>query len=198
MSYVEQSGDIPLKSVLLYNLGELAAAGRQFDRAEKLFREGLALATQMKDREYVSTWSTILGNLLVEQGRFKEAAEVILHALSVGRARPLNQPCIGFALTALANLRCALVENARAAKSPGGRRALLHARTDIQRALSLGELEIERRTQAQLAQARISYLLGEFPLARIQARQASDAAQQYELQAIQERCQQFLELLPGA
>ncbi|HEY0756086.1 MAG TPA: AAA family ATPase [Ktedonobacteraceae bacterium] len=198
LSYVEQSGDTPLKSVLLYNLGELAMAAGQFDEAERFYRAGLALAAQIKDREYLSNWNAILGNLLIEQGRFKEAAEVTLLALSIGRTEPPNQPSIGFALTTLAKLRCALVASEQMAKNARGRRALMHARTDLQRALKLGDLDAERRTQAELAQARVSYLLGEFSLARKQCQQATHAAQQYELQAIQERCQQLLNMLPGA
>lgn len=196
-SYVEQSGDV-LKSVLLYNLGELAMAERQFEEAERFYRAGLALVEQINDREYLSTWTTILGELLQEQCRFQEAASAILRALSVGRAIPRNQPCIGFALVALANLRCALVEHEQSAGTPEGRRALRHAELDVQRALNLRGLDAERRTQAKLAQARISRLLGDLVLARKQAQQASDDAQAYELHAIHARCQQLLALLPDA
>lgn len=195
MSYVEQSGDIPLKSVLLYNMGELAAAERQFDEAEKFYREGLALAAQIHDREYLSTWSAILGTLLLEQGRFKEAATAILRALAIGRAVPRNLPCIGIALVALANLRCALVESAGTAVSEQGRRALLHAEADLQRALSLRVLDAERRTQAQLAQARVSFLLGNLALARQQGQQTRLQAEQYELHAIEARCRHLLDQL---
>lgn len=195
MGYIEQSGDTPLRSVVLYNLGELAAATGQLDEAERLYRAGLALAAQINDREYLSTWSTILGNLLIKQKRFKEAAEVILRALAIGRAQPPNLPCIGFALTALANLRCALVEQEQVSRTPGGRRALLHAGTDIRRALDLGMLDAERRTLACLARARISYLLNEPSLARTQCQQTKRDAHQYELYAIEELCQQLLELI---
>jgi predicted ATPase/DNA-binding SARP family transcriptional activator len=197
LSYVEQSGDI-LKSVLLYNMGELAAADHRLDEAEKFYREGLALVEQVNDREYLSNWSVILGGVFQEQGRFKEAAEAILRGLSIGRAFPRNQPCIGFALVALANLRCALVEKEQAASSERGKRALLHAQTDLQRALSLRGLDAEKRTQALLAQAQVSRLLGNLSLARRQALQARADAQEYELRAIQARCQRLLDLLPKA
>ncbi|HXR65953.1 MAG TPA: tetratricopeptide repeat protein, partial [Ktedonobacteraceae bacterium] len=195
MSYIEQSGDTPLRSVVLNNLGELAAAAGRFDEAERLYRESLALAAQMQDREYLSTWNASLGMLLIEQGRFKEAAEVILRALAIGRATPPNQPCIGFALVVLAYLRCALVDSEHATSNARGRRALQHARADLERALSLGDLDAEKHTLAQLTQARVSRLLGELPLARAQCQQASDAARQYELRAIQTRCQQLLDML---
>lgn len=198
LSYVEQSGDLPLKSVLLYNMGELAAATRQPEEAEKFYREGLALAAQINDREYMGTWSAVLGTFLQEQGRFKEAATAVLRALAVGRAAPPNQPCIGFALVVLANLRCALVESEQPGGSSKGQRALLHARNDLRRALSLSGLDAEKRTLAQLAQARVSYLLGDLTLAREQCEQASLDAQRYELQAIQTRCQQLLAVLPEA
>ena len=195
MSYIEQSGDIPLKSVLLNNMGEMAVTARRFDEAEKFYRESLALAAQIQDREYLSTWNASLGMLLIEQSRFKEAVAFILRALSIGRATPPNQPCIGFALLVLANLRCALVESEHATESPQGRRALQRARIDLQRALNLGDLDAEKHTLAQLAQARVSYLLGELLLARTQCQQANEAAQQYELRAIQARCQELLGIL---
>jgi tetratricopeptide (TPR) repeat protein len=198
MSYVEQSGDTPLRSVVLYNMGELAAATGRLEEAERFYREGLALAAQIKDREYLSTWSSILGMVLIRQRRFKDAAEVILQALSIGRAEPPNQPCIGFALAALANLRSALVENERAERTPAGRRALLHARKHLQRALDLGELDAERRTMAQLFQARVSYMLGELPLARLQCEQARQAAHAYELQAIEGLSQELQTVLASA
>src|SRR5262249_45983153 len=110
LSYAEQSGDIPIKSITLYNLGILAASFRQLDESEKFYREALALAEQMNDREYLSMWHAMLGELLQEMGRFQEAAAAIRRALSIGRAMH-NQPCIGFALVVLANLRVGLVKN---------------------------------------------------------------------------------------
>lgn len=193
--YVEQSGDIPLKSVLLENMGELAAATGQLDEAEAFYRESLVLATQIKDREYLSIWNAILGMLLLQQGRFKESAEVILRALAIGRAVPPNQPCIGFALVALANLRCALVENEQDAGSARRSRMLRHAQADLRRALSLRGLDAEKRTQAQLAQAQVSRLAGKISLAKEQAQQALADAQTYELYALQARCQQLLDIL---
>ena len=193
--YVEQSGDI-LKSVILYNFGELAMIEQRFDDAERYYREGLALVEVAKDREYISTWSAILGDLLQCQGRFQEAATMIRRALAIGRAVPRNLPCIGVALIALANLRCSLVEHERIAQSERGQRALHHAETDIERALNLRGLDAERCTQARLAQARVSHLLGKRALARQLALQALTDAQTYELSALAARCQELLEALP--
>jgi predicted ATPase/DNA-binding SARP family transcriptional activator len=195
LSYAEQSSDTPVRSVTLYNLGELAASIAQFHEAEKFYHEALTLAAQMNDREYLSTWHTMLGELLQEMGRFKEAAEAIRQALSIGRAMS-NQPCTGFALVALANLRVALVEHERAATTHHGQRALRHAATDLTRALGLHGLDAERRTRAHLAQARVSFLLGQFPQARQQGELAWNDAQVYELAVIQARCQQLLASLP--
>lgn len=196
VSYVEQSGDI-LKSVLLYNLGELAVVAHRFDEAEKFYREGLALVEEINDREYISNWSAILGAVYQEQGRFREAASVILRALSVGRTVPRNQPCIGFALVALANLRCALVEREQAAQSERGQRALQHAETDLRRALSLRGLDAEKRTQAHLAQAQVARLRGRLSQARQRGLRARADAQKYELRAIQQQCQSLLDQLPA-
>lgn len=196
MSYVEQSGDI-LKSVLLYNLGELAAAAHRLDEAEKFYREGLALVEETHDREYISNWSAILGAVYQEQGRFKEAAAVILRSLAIGRMPPRNQPCIGFALVALANLRCALVEHEQMAESEKGRRALRHAETDLRRALSLRGLDAEKRTQAHLAQAQVARLRGNLSQARQRGLRARADAQKYELRALEQHCQNLLDQLPG-
>ena len=197
VSYVEQSGDI-LKSVLLYNLGELAFAAHRLDEAEKYFREGLKLVEEINDREYLSNWSAILGAVYQEQDRFKEAAAVIRRALTVGRAVPRNQPCIGFALVALANLRCALVEREQAAASARGLRALRHAETDLRRALSLRGLDAEKRTQAHLAQAQVARLRGDVALARQRGQRARAEAQKYELRALQQQCQALLDRLPAS
>jgi DNA-binding SARP family transcriptional activator len=194
LDYAEQSRDIPLKSVLLYNLAELAAAAHQFAEAEGSFREALALATQINDREYLSTWHTILGAMYQEQGRFKEAATVILRGLTIGRAMP-SQPCIGFALIELANLRRALVENEQSADNRRGQRVLQHAQNDLQRALRQQGLGAEWRTRAHLAQAEVSRVLGDLSLAKQQGELAYADAKKYELKAIQIRCQQLLETL---
>jgi hypothetical protein len=121
---------------------------------------------------------------------------MIRRALAIGRAVPRNLPCIGVALIALANLRCSLVEHERIAQSERGQRALHHAETDIERALNLRGLDAERCTQARLAQARVSHLLGKRALARQLALQALTDAQTYELSALAARCQELLEALP--
>lgn len=197
LSYVEQSGDIPLKSVLLYNMGEVAIAARRFDEAERCYREALELAEQINDRDYLSSWHAILGVLLLKQERFKEAARAILHALAIGRAVPRNQSCIDFALITLAQLRCALVECEHSTDTPAGRRALLHARADLQRALAHGDLDAERRTLARLEQAHVSHLLGDLSLARSQCQAVAQDAQHYGLTALLLRSQQLQTQLHG-
>ncbi len=197
LNYIEQSGDTPLKSVILYNRGELASIAHDFTSAEQFYREGLTLVEQINDREYLSTWHAILGNLLREQGRFKEAASAILHALSLGRSMP-NQPCIGFALVALANLRLTMVENTQIVKTPQGQRAIRHAEVDLHRALNLRGPDVETRTRAQLTQAYASRLRGNLALARKQGLQACSDAQKYELYGLYERGQKWLDSLPSA
>jgi DNA-binding SARP family transcriptional activator/Flp pilus assembly protein TadD len=197
LRYVERSGDILVKSVTICNLAQLAAATGQFEQAEKFYHEALTLVTQMNDREYLSSWNIVLGELLQEQGRFKEAASAIRYALAIGRAMS-NQPCIGVALVALANLRLALVEDAHANKTPDGLRALRHANIDLQRALNMRGLDAEQRTRAHLAQARASSLLGDLPLALQQAQEACSDAKKYEFKEIETRCQQLLNKLSQA
>lgn len=195
LAYAEQSHDIPVKSITLCNFAEMAAEMQQSDKAEMLYRESLALAEQINDREYLSTWHVLLARLYQDQHRFQEAATAILRALAIGRAMP-NQPCISTALIALTNLRLALVEHAPNATSAQKQRALRHAETDLRRALSLRGLDAERRTQAQLAEARLSFLQGAHERARQQGLEAYAAAQHYELNALQTRCQKFLASFP--
>ena len=197
LHYVEHSGDILVKSVTIFNLGQLAAANRQFEQAEKFYHEALSLVTQMNDREYLSSWNISLGELLQEQGRFKEAASAIRYALAIGRAMS-NQPCIGVALVALANLRLALVEDAHECQDSDRLRALHHASIDLQRALNMRGLDAEQRARAHLAQARTSSLLGNLTLALQQAQQACSDAKKYEFKEIETRCQQLLNRLSQA
>ncbi len=195
LSYAEQSGDIPIQSVVICNLAAMAFDAQRLGEAEKLYREALALASQMNDREYLSTWHALLGETLQEAERFKEAAAAILRALAIGRTM-LNQPCIGFALIALANLRMTIVEQTQETHTKRGQRALRHAQTDLQRALHQGGLDAEKRTLAHLALARVALLSNDFVQARIQGNQADTEAQNYELYVIQRRCQRLLAALP--
>jgi tetratricopeptide (TPR) repeat protein len=197
LRYAAQGGDTPIKSITLSNLGILAGSAGQFTESERFYREALALAEQMNDREYLSLWHAMLGELLQEMGRFPEAATAIRRALSIGRAMP-NQPCIGFALIGLANLRMALVENEHATTTEPAQRGLRHAQTDLQRALNLRGLDAEKRTRAQLALAQVSFLLGNLEQARQQGQEARTNARKYELFAILARCQEFLNALPRA
>ncbi len=196
LAYAEQSEDIPVKSIVLSNLAEMAAEAQHFDEAEHIYRECLGMAEQMNDREYLSQWSAALGRTYQEHGDFTAAAGAIRRALSIARTMS-NQTCIGIALIALANLRLALVEHTGNATSHQGQRALQHAATDLRRALSSRGLDTETRTRAHLASAHVSRLRGEFALARQQGQEVCAAAEQYELKAIQTRCQQLLAALPN-
>jgi predicted ATPase/DNA-binding SARP family transcriptional activator len=159
-SLAERIGDSPLIGVITSNRAELAALTGELEEAEKLYRESLVSAERMQDREYISWWNARLAQVLREQNRFDEATTCIIRALSTARAMS-NQPRIGTALLALANLRIAQAQALTMRRFPKVRmRLLLHARQDVERALALNNLEAETNLKCRLALAQIAILQG--------------------------------------
>ena len=71
----ERIGDIPLMSVVLHNMGELAllSSGNGLEEAELYYRRSLTLAEQINDREYLSLWNADLAVVLLKRGRTEDA-----------------------------------------------------------------------------------------------------------------------------
>ncbi|GHO97004.1 transcriptional activator [Reticulibacter mediterranei] len=159
-SLAERIGDSPLIGVITSNRAELAALTGELEEAEKLYRESLVSAERMQDREYISWWNARLAQVLKDQNRFDEATTCIIRALSTARAMS-NQPRIGTALLALANLRIAQAQALTMRRFPKVRKRLLqHARQDVERALALSNLEAETNLKCRLALAQIAILQG--------------------------------------
>ena len=121
--------------------------------------QSLALAQRFDDREYLSVWNAKLALVLMEQGKLAEATTCICQALRIGRAMH-NTPCISVALVVLAQIRIA--EASAANHLPNvRRRLLLHAKNDVQRALSLEGVESDTREKGASVLAHIELLLAQ-------------------------------------
>lgn len=146
LALAEEIGDIPLSAVVISNLGTLAARTGDLAEAESLLRRALSIVEQIDDHVYMSMWNVELANVLLERGQLEEARECIGRALSIGRAMR-NTPCLGLALTGLAQLRLA---QARKQSDDSERQRLLsRARYAAQHALRLAGVEAETRTKAE-------------------------------------------------
>ncbi|HEY6411084.1 MAG TPA: tetratricopeptide repeat protein, partial [Ktedonobacteraceae bacterium] len=194
LSLAEQIGDVPLTAVIYSNLGVLAGRTGDLQEAENWLKRSLVLAEQTNDQVYLSTWNAELAAVYLDQGRLEsqvEAGMCIGRALMIGRAMR-NDPCIGYALVALGNLR---IVQARGAGEDeprpygdgdgqgwhGRRRYLARANKTLQRALTFGRLEAGARSRGQLALAQVNFLQGDIERARMQALHALKKARQYEL-----------------
>lgn len=149
----ERIGDVPLTSVVLHIFGLLAESSGEGDseEAERYYRRALALAEQINDREYLSTWHADLAGALMKRGKLQDAAGAIQHALQIARAIH-NIPCAAYALVALGNLRIAQ------ARTGGDTRCLQRARGTLRRALALPDLDTETQARGQSALAEVEQL----------------------------------------
>lgn len=146
LTLAEEIGDVPLSAVVISNLGTLAARTGDLAEAESLLRRALSIVEQIDDHVYMSMWNVELANVLQERGQLEEAQECIGRALSIGRAMR-NAPCLGLALTGLAQLRLA---QARKQSDDSERQRLLsRARHAAQHALCLEGVEAETRAKAE-------------------------------------------------
>ena len=150
----ERIGDIPLMSVVLHNMGELAllSSGNGLEEAELYYRRGLALAEQINDREYLSLWNADLAIVLLKCGKIENARECVGRALTIARTMH-NIPCTGLALISLGNLRIAQ------ARATNNLSYLKRAKKSLEHALSLRGLEVETRAKGQVALAEVASLI---------------------------------------
>ncbi len=150
----ERIGDIPLMSVVLHNMGELAllSSGNGLEEAELYYRRGLALAEQINDREYLSLWNADLAIVLLKCGKIENARECVGRALTIARTMH-NIPCTGLALISLGNLRIAQ------ARATNNLSYLKRAKKSLEHALILRGLEVETRAKGQVALAEVASLI---------------------------------------
>ncbi|MDQ6662243.1 MAG: tetratricopeptide repeat protein, partial [Chloroflexota bacterium] len=191
----EQVGDIPLMSVVFCSLGELAERSGELREAENLFKQSCTFAEQVNDQIYVSLWNVYLAAVLQVQGKIPEAKACIQRALILGRSMH-NEPCIGFALIALGQMRLVqalmLQNESDFIDEQKRKRYLFSAQRNVERALALEGLEVEIRNEGQLTLAKVYLLLGNLERAQQEALSAFENAGQYELISIQARTQSLL------
>ncbi|HLQ10718.1 MAG TPA: AAA family ATPase, partial [Ktedonobacteraceae bacterium] len=149
----ERIGDVPLTSVVLHIFGLLAESSGESgnEEAERYYRRALALAEQINDREYLSTWQADLAGVLLKRGNYDDAAACIQHALRIARAMR-NVPCVAYALVTLGNLRIAQT------RTSGDPRCLKRAEGTLRRALALPGLDTEIQARGQAALAEVEQL----------------------------------------
>lgn len=188
-SLAELIGDEPLLALVYSDWGEMAVATGDLEEAENWYRRALELTEE--DLVYISMWNAGLASVLHERDKLNEATRCLRRAWTIGRSMH-NNPCIGLALVTLGNMR---ISQALAARSyPGVFKRLLEcAQRDIERALALGELEVETRVRGQLALAHIHFLQGKLEPARNELAQVITSAQQYEQALVESRARQLLE-----
>ena len=189
INLAEHINDDPLISLIYYNQAELAAATGDLEEAENLYRSALDLEERFQDLEYISKWNSGLAAIVQERGKLAEAVQCIKRALHTGR-KMQNDPCIGQALVALGNLR---ITQALSLGCTGQRQhhLLLHAQTDIQRALALTSLDVETRLRGQLALAHIALVLDDRAAAFSALEQVIAEAQRHELAQVVARALQL-------
>jgi len=201
LDLAERIGDLPNMVIVTGNLGDVAQRTGALLEAKEWFQRSLELAERVNDREGISWSSSELANVQRDLGELTEARKCILLAIKTGRA--IKSPrCIRYALVALGELR--LVEAMRVCTSTGADqsghsthagqcRGLLHrAKSTLQRALSLDELEVESSSEGKYLLATVCYLLDEGKIARQMALQTLKAAQENEIGRVEGRVNRLL------
>jgi DNA-binding SARP family transcriptional activator len=198
-SIVQKIGDNPIMSIVLVNLGVLAAKLGNLIEAESWYRQALVLAEQVNDLFYISLFCSYVATALIEQGKLDQAEPLLSQALKISHSKHIS-PCAGFALITLGYLR---VTRALAGKKQGTalsnaqggntkklfKHLLLRARTTLHHALLFDGLEADTVLNGRLLLARIALLLGETESAQDLAAKALEEARSSELIWLQARAE---------
>jgi len=196
---VQKIGDNPIMSIVLVNLGVLAAKLGNLTEAETWYRQALALAEQVNDFFYISLFCSYAAMSLIEQGKLKQAEPLLTRALKISHSKRIS-PCIGFALLTLGYLRIAraLTSGKQATNLSNSRNGsakklfkhlLLRARITLQHALMFDGLEADAVLSGRLLLAKIALLLGEMENAHDLAAGALEEARSSELVWLQARAE---------
>ncbi len=212
LDLAERIGDLPSMVTVTSNLGDVAQRQGNLLEAEEWFKRSLDVAQRINDREGISWGSVELANVQRDLGKLEEAKTSILHAIIAGHA--IKSPrCVRYALVGLGELRIAeallacpyemqdsmsiinqttLDARGHSTHDTPCRHLLLRARSTLQRALSLEELDIEAFTDGKHLLANTYYLLDDVRLARQTALQTLKAAQENETGRILGRANRLL------
>ncbi|MBV9690423.1 MAG: tetratricopeptide repeat protein, partial [Ktedonobacteraceae bacterium] len=194
LSLAEKIGEIPLISVIFGNLGVLSMRNGNLIEAEDWFRQSLMLAERMNNPVYMSLWNAALATVLQNRSKFSEATKHLAQGLSVGRSMRIS-PRIGFALVSLGDMRITQALTISDKQDKTRTHLLKRARSTLQRALGLQELEAETRTKGQLLLAQVEQLMDNAELAQQQAMHTLEQAQGFELAALAARAQRLLGII---
>ncbi len=209
LDLAERIGDLPSMVPVTANLGDIAQRLGNLLEAEEWFKRSLDVAQRINDREGISWSSVELANVQRNLGKLEEAKASILHAIITGHA--IKSPrCVRYALVGLGELRlaeamlacphdavdCTTTINKTSFDShvheAPCKRLLLRARSTLQRAISLDELDIEAFTDGKHLLATAYYLLDDVKLARQTALQTLKEAQENEAGPIIGRANRLL------
>jgi tetratricopeptide (TPR) repeat protein len=186
---VERIGDVPFSSVVLNNLGLLAARTGDLAVAETYYRRGIALSEQGNDPVSMCWLLASLVTTLQEQNNEVEARETVKRCLTIARIIRVI-PCSGAALLAVGRLRLAQVTAWQIVEEQSGqvrddtRRSLIKARKSIVHTLALDDIEAETKVEGQLVLAQTMMLQGELDEALSLVMSTMQDAQSYELRAL--------------
>ncbi len=204
LELAERIGDLPSMTTSMGNLGDVAQRSGDLLEAEEWFKRSIALAERINDREGISWCSVELAKVQQDLGKLEDARSSLLRAISIGRAIK-SLRCVRYALVGLGHLH--ITEALFAHKSPpfsykehrahgdGYKRLLQRARAAIQRAIALGELEVEIIIDGRYMLASIHFFLDDLETAHTIALQTLKEAQEYELTLITGRTYRLLGLI---
>ncbi|MBV9258220.1 MAG: tetratricopeptide repeat protein [Ktedonobacteraceae bacterium] len=200
LELAERIGDLPSIVPVTANLGDIAQRVGNLLEAEEWFKRSLDVAQRIIDREGISWSSVELANVQRDLGKMEEAKASIFQALITAHA--IKSPrCVRYALVGLGELRMAQAllscpyegqDNTTPINQPAldsqrhstheapCKRLLLRARSTLQRALSLDELDIEAFSDGKHLLATAYYLLDDVKLARQTALQTLKDARENE------------------
>jgi tetratricopeptide (TPR) repeat protein len=189
----EEIGSIPIMSVIVNNLGLLAARLGNLLEAETWCKRCLVLAKQINDLFYISLFNSHIAMVLIDRGKLDEAATFLLQALKISRSQRIT-PCVDFALVTLGRLRIAQAQ-ANKGNSNKYKNSLKKARRAIQYVLPFVEREVETRLEGSIVLTEALWLLGELDLAQQKASTALEEAQTYGLIWLKVRIQHYLGII---
>jgi DNA-binding SARP family transcriptional activator/Tfp pilus assembly protein PilF len=201
LELAERMGNLPTIAQVTGNLGEMSTRSGRLLQAEEWFRKSLAVGERINDPDHTSWCSVALAGTLQDLGNLQEAAECLLRSLVLARSMKSTR-AIGAALIALGDLRiaqavlaCNLMGNdidRSIAHIPQCRRLLQRARSTLERAVSMEELEVEASVEARLNLASAYFFLGDIDLAHHAVLRSLHAAQRFELSRLHGRSLRLL------
>jgi predicted ATPase/DNA-binding SARP family transcriptional activator len=201
LELAERAGDLPNMAHVMLNLGDAFHRTGDLLESEKWYKHSLSLAERINDRERMNGCLVELATVQEDLGNLQEAAASIRRAISIGRAIKSSR-CIRYALIVLGDLRitCAIIEceaqplisPADPQCTPSGRRYLLRAKSTLERAISIEEVEAEAIIDAKHLLSLLYFLLDDLDAAEQLALQTVQEAQENEMTRVMGRAYRLL------